>query len=106
MGCGECGDGCGGCEGGIELLEEVETDTQLVPQYKVLLHNDDHNNILHVVTALIDTFKFEHEKAVDITLEAHEKGVAICRIEPKEYAELHCDKLRAYSLTSTIESAE
>jgi ATP-dependent Clp protease adapter protein ClpS len=57
----------------------------------------------HVVTSLIEVFKFETSKCISIMIEAHEKGVALCKIEPMEHAELHCEQLQALFLTSTIE---
>jgi len=82
---------------------DSSTKTKLAPQYKVLLHNDDINSMDHVVISLIKVFKFEINKCISIMAEAHETGVALCKIEPMEHAELHCEQLQALFLISTIE---
>ncbi len=81
----------------------VERRTDLIPRYKVLLHNDDVNSMDHVVHSLMQVFKFERRQCERIMLEAHHQGVALCVVEPLEQAELHCDQLIALSLTATIE---
>lgn len=77
-----------------------------VPLYKVLLHNDDHNTMVHVVKALMRVFRFDQRRCEKIMLEAHDQGVALCAIEPLEQAELHRDLLRSFSLIVTIKAAE
>jgi len=77
-----------------------------VPRYKVLLHNDDHNSMEHVVGSLIRVFRFEQKICQKIMLEAHDRGVALCTIEPLEQAEHHRDQLLSFSLIATIEAAE
>ncbi len=77
--------------------------TAHIPLYKVLLHNDDVNEMDHVVKALMHVFGFEQEVAEKIMWEAHDTGVALCSIEPLEQAELHRDQLLSFSLIATIE---
>ncbi len=77
--------------------------TARIPLYKVLLHNDDVNEMDHVVKALMHVFGFEREIAVRIMWEAHDTGVALCSIEPLEQADLHRDQLQSFSLIATIE---
>lgn len=74
-----------------------------MPLYRVLLHNDDHNTMFHVVASLMSVFSFSSVEAERIMFEAHHSGVAMCAIEPLERAELHRDQLQALSLTATIE---
>jgi len=74
------------------------------PLYKVLLHNDDRNSMDHVVNALMRVFKFERPLCERIMLEAHQRGVALCIVEPLEQAEFHRDQLQSFSLTATIEA--
>jgi ATP-dependent Clp protease adaptor protein ClpS len=74
-----------------------------MPRYKVLLHNDDVNSMDHVVKALRQVFRFDLEECVRIMIEAHDKGIALCIVEPLEQAELHRDQLRSFSLVATIE---
>jgi ATP-dependent Clp protease adaptor protein ClpS len=74
-----------------------------IPLYKVLLHNDDHNSMEHVIKALKRVFKFELRMCEQIMMEAHQNGVALCTVEPLEKAEHHRDQLNSFSLVSTIE---
>ncbi len=76
-----------------------------IPLYKVLLHNDDHNTMEHVVMTLMQIFRFDKAKSERIMLEAHRSGVALCVVEPLEQAELHRDQLRSYSLIASLEQA-
>jgi ATP-dependent Clp protease adaptor protein ClpS len=98
--------------GAPRLVTETDLDTeklkrtlsQLLPRYKVLLHNDDHNSMDHVVRSLQRVVhSLSHAQAVQIMLEAHTTGVAVVTICPKELAEHYRDGLRARGLTSTIE---
>jgi ATP-dependent Clp protease adaptor protein ClpS len=82
---------------------EEKKDVRLLPMYKVIVHNDDVNSMDHVVLSLIDVFKMEPQQAIDIMLEAHKTGAALCQVEPLEPAELHRDQLVSHSLTATIE---
>lgn len=77
--------------------------TTLFPLYKVLLHNDDHNTMDHVIKALTRVFPFELSVCERIMMEAHQNGMALCAIESMERAEHHRDQLISFSLTATIE---
>ncbi len=76
-----------------------------LPKYKVMLHNDEVNDMAHVVKALMIVFKYKENKAEQIMQEAHNHGVALCSIEQLEVAELRGELLRACSLVSSIEPA-
>ena len=81
----------------------AEQNTIHFPLYKVLLHNDDHNSMEHVIRALTRVFNFELSMCERIMMEAHQNGLALCTVEPLEQAEHHRDQLNAFSLISTIE---
>jgi ATP-dependent Clp protease adaptor protein ClpS len=81
----------------------ISNDVRLMPMYKVLLHNDDKNAMDFVVSAIVEVFKYEIEKAVNLMLEAHKGGVVLCKTEPLETAELHQEQLQSFGLTATIE---
>ncbi len=84
-------------------LAATEERKQLFPRFKVLLHNDDVNDMEHVVRSLMRVFRFTRDVCEQIMMEAHRKGVALCTVEPLEQAEFHRDQLIALSLASTIE---
>ncbi len=74
-----------------------------IPMYRVLLHNDDHNSMEHVIKVLMRVFRFELGVCERIMMEAHQNGIALCTVEPLEKAEHHRDQLVSFSLLSTIE---
>jgi ATP-dependent Clp protease adaptor protein ClpS len=77
-----------------------------LPPWKVLLHNDDQNDIEYVVLTIMSLTALNQESAVQRTLEAHKSGVALLLTTHKERAELYRDQFGSKGLTVTIESAE
>jgi ATP-dependent Clp protease adaptor protein ClpS len=87
-------------------LPDEERRTQILPPYKVLLHNDDHNSMDHVVRSLLRSIPgLGTAAATRIMLEAHLSGVALVTTCPLELAELYRDRLESCGLTATIEKA-
>jgi ATP-dependent Clp protease adaptor protein ClpS len=85
---------------------DEEALTRLVPPYNVILHNDDHNDMNHVVASLLKCVpSLTTERAAEIMLEAHLRGKAAVITCPKETAELYRDRLESCGLTATIEPA-
>ncbi len=79
---------------------------QMMPQWKVLLHNDDKNDILFVVDTVMELTSLNKQDAEQRTLEAHKTGVALLLTTHKERAELYKDQFESKGLTVTIEPAE
>ena len=79
---------------------------QQLPPYKVLLHNDDVNDVEHVVHTIVALTPLNTEDAVIRTLEAHETGVALLLTTHKERAELYREQFQSKGLTVTIEPAK
>lgn len=78
----------------------------LVPPWRVVLHNDDHNTMEHVVESLVRCVpSLTVEAAAAIMLEAHTEGRATVVECPKEAAEHYRDALESRGLTATIERA-
>jgi len=83
---------------------DTETLTRLLPPYRVLLHNDDHNDMLYVVRSLLKAVpKLTRRDAQKIMLLAHLRGVALVIVCPKELAEFYCERLTSFGLTATME---
>ena len=77
---------------------------QLLPPYKVILFNDDYNEMNDVVFALLHSVNnLSIQEAEDIMLTAHLRGSAIVIVCPKEEAEYYQERLTGYGLTATIE---
>lgn len=84
--------------------QEQRTQRRILPPWRVLLHNDDVNDMVHVVRALIRSVgSLSVERATEIMLEAHLHGVAQVIVCPKEHAEFYRERLEQFGLTSTIE---
>ena len=79
---------------------------QPLPPWKVLLHNDDKNDIEFVVVTIMSLTPLNQEDAVQRTIEAHKSGVALLLTTHKERAELYKDQFESKGLTVTIEAAE
>jgi len=77
-----------------------------LPQFKVLLHNDAVNTVEHVVDSIMELTPLDHGRAVEVTLEANNAGVALVLVTHKERAELYRDQFQSKKLTVTIESGE
>ena len=85
--------------------EEITRErTQLLPPYKVILFNDDYNEMNDVVFALLRTINnLSRQAAERIMLIAHLTGSAVVIVCPKEEAEYYQERLIGYGLTATIE---
>jgi ATP-dependent Clp protease adaptor protein ClpS len=88
----------------VRPKEIVLNRTKLLPPYKVLIHNDDYNDMNYVVFALIHSVNsLSMEEAERIMLTAHLTGQAVVVVCPKEAAEYYQERLLSYNLTATIE---
>jgi ATP-dependent Clp protease adaptor protein ClpS len=81
----------------------TEVEPQLEDLYQVVLFNDDHNTMEHVVDCLARVFSHPVELAIKITLEAHENGKSIAEVESETPAKLHKDQLISLGLTAELE---
>jgi ATP-dependent Clp protease adaptor protein ClpS len=79
---------------------------QMLPPWKVLLHNDDKNNVQDVVETIVELTPLNEQDAKQRTEEAHKTGVALLLVTHKERAELYKDQFESKGLTVTIEPAE
>jgi ATP-dependent Clp protease adaptor protein ClpS len=70
-----------------------------LPPWKVLLHNDDKNEITFVIRTVA-------ELTPQRTIEAHEKGVSLLLVTHKERAELYQEQFQTKKLVVTIEPDE
>ncbi len=85
---------------------DEESLLALIPPYRVVLHNDDHNTMDHVVESLVQCVpSLTVEAAAAIMIEAHNEGQATVIECPKETAEHYREALQSRGLTATIEPA-
>ena len=81
----------------------VEQETQLLPQYRVILHNDDINTFEHVILSILRLTPLNEQEAVQRTLEAHETGLSLLLMTHLERAELYVEQFASLGLTVTCE---
>jgi ATP-dependent Clp protease adaptor protein ClpS len=77
-----------------------------LPLFRVLLHNDPITEMGFVITTIIELTPLNHDKAVQVMLEAHNAGVALVLVTHKERAELYQEQFHSKKLQVTIEPAE
>jgi ATP-dependent Clp protease adaptor protein ClpS len=91
-----------------ETTPEIGTERKqaVLPPWSVILHNDDHNEMLYVVRCLVKSVpSLGATRATQIMLEAHNRGKAVVTTCPLELAELYRERLESCGLTATIEKA-
>jgi ATP-dependent Clp protease adaptor protein ClpS len=78
----------------------------MLPLWKVLLHNDDKNDIGFVIGTIVELTPLNEMEAKVRTTEADKTGVALLLVTHKERAELYQEQFQSKGLTVTIEPAE
>ncbi len=86
MAVGDQEDLVGGNGTGV-IVEKTKPVVKKPPLYKVLLLNDDYTPMDFVVVLLMRIFNMRQEKAEQIMLHIHTKGVGVCGVFPREIAE-------------------
>lgn len=84
----------------------VRKPPQPLPQYKVLLHNDDVNDMIYVVGTIVELTPLDVDQAKQRTIEADKTGVSLILITHKERAELYQEQFASKKLTVSIEPTE
>ena len=74
-----------------------------MPLWKVLLHNDDKNEMVFVVQTIIELTHLNQHDAKERMLEAHKNGVSLLLVTSKERAELYVEQFHSKGLVVTIE---
>lgn len=77
-----------------------------LPPYKVLLHNDDVNEMLYVVESIATLTPHDRTSATKVMIEAHTSGVALLLTTHKERAELYEEQFRSKRLLVTVEPVD
>ncbi len=91
----------------IEFEELVRLRARLLPPYKVVLFDDEYNEMNYVVAVLLHTVsRLTRAEAERIMLTAHLTGSAVVAVCPKETAELYQERLQERGLMATIEREE
>ena len=92
-------------------VTETTSRTRTLPQYKVILLNDDVTTFEFVTGLLVRVFHKPETEARTLTLEVHRSGSALVIVTSLERAELYVEQVRSlarprgYPLAATIEPA-
>ncbi len=76
-----------------------------LPPFRVLLHNDDANDMVYVVETILELTPLNKERAVTAMLEAHTQGLSLLLVTHREKAELYLEQFQSKKLVVTIEPA-
>ena len=94
-----------------EEIAEVHEEVTEPPDYRVLIHNDDYTTKEFVVQLLMAVFNKSVEEASEIMWRAHQSGVGLCGVYPRDVAEtkvntaMEAARESGYPLMFTIEEA-
>jgi ATP-dependent Clp protease adaptor protein ClpS len=95
----------------VKAKVQSNIDIEEVPQFYVIMHNDDKTPMDFVIDILHTIFKHEQQLAIDLTMKIHEEGNAIVGMYNQEIAEQKVEdttqlaRSNGFPLTLTIEQA-
>jgi ATP-dependent Clp protease adaptor protein ClpS len=78
-------------------LQEAKPKLKRPPLYKVLLLNDDYTPMDFVVYVLQKFFSMDHDKATQVMLHVHTRGVGVCGIFNRDIAETKVAMVNQFS---------
>lgn len=79
-------------EGDTDVVVEQKSKTKKPSLYKVLLHNDDYTTMEFVVWLLMTVFHHDQQKAHQIMMHVHTRGIGVAGVYTKEVAETKVNK--------------
>jgi ATP-dependent Clp protease adaptor protein ClpS len=83
-------------DGGL-VVQEAKPKLKKPPLYKVILLNDDFTPMDFVVDVLVNFFAMSEEKATQVMLHVHTRGVGICGVFSQDVAETKVQLVNDYS---------
>ncbi len=84
-------------ENGELATQQSRPKLKKPPMYKVLLLNDDYTPMDFVVEILQSYFHMSEEKATQIMLHVHTRGVGVCGVFTRDIAETKVAQVNEYS---------
>ena len=81
-------------------VQEAKPKLKRPPQYKVILLNDDYTPMEFVVHILEDFFAMNREKATQVMLNVHTKGMGVCGVYSRDIAETKVELVNTYARES------
>jgi ATP-dependent Clp protease adaptor protein ClpS len=77
--------------------EEARPKLKRPPMFKVLLLNDDYTPMEFVVQVLETFFTLSRDKATQVMLHVHTRGVGVCGVFTRDIAETKVTQVNDYS---------
>jgi len=78
-------------------LQEARPKLKRPPLYKVMLLNDDYTPMEFVVEVLEQFFNMNREKATQVMLHVHTRGMGVCGVFTKDVAETKVVQVNDFS---------
>ena len=78
-------------------LQESQPKLKRPPLYKVMLLNDDYTPMDFVVHVLESFFTLSREKATQIMLHVHTRGVGVCGVFTHDIAETKVEQVNSFA---------
>jgi len=82
---------------GSLAVQEAKPKLKKPPLFKVVLINDDFTPMDFVIEVLIQFFAMPEEKATQVMLHVHTRGIGICGVFSKDVAETKVQIVNDYS---------
>jgi len=79
------------------VVQEKKPRLKRPPVYKVILLNDDFTPMEFVVEVLMNFFGMSEEKATQVMLHVHTRGIGVCGVFTKDVAETKVKQVTDYS---------
>lgn len=87
-------------------LTKIETDTNLVQPWNVVVHDDPVNLMQYVTWVLMKIFGYEEKIAAKLMLQVHQQGRSIVWTGEREKAEFYAQQLQLHQLKTSLEKVE
>ena len=84
----------------------VRPRVRRLPPWRILLHNDNVNDMPYVVETIVALTRLNRQDAVVRMLEAHTRGLSLLLTTHREHAELLDEQFQSKRLKVTIEPAD
>ncbi len=82
---------------GGTAVQEVKPKLKQPPLFRVILLNDDFTPMDFVVEVLMRFFSMSEEKATQVMLHVHTRGVGVCGVFSRDVAETKVEQVNEYS---------